>query len=192
MDIKAFLTNCAGEWFTQRTNYDIDGSKVESNKANITVEFIPPDNAQITALCEQNRIEPSLSLGGLKYSWDTSVDWGKPKQQGNSLLVLVRDRAEPASKAGRENSQTGKLIKTAMNSNNVSGRYVLGEDDALTLIIETDEIYAEERQWFAGENLRLRTTVTKDKAGLTTTTFYSEIRRIPPKEKPNSQDAVAS
>ena len=183
MDIKAFLTNCAGEWFTQRTNYDLDGSKVESNKANITIEFIPPDNAQITSLCEQNRIEPNLSLGGLKYSWDTSVDWGKPKQQGNSLLVLVRDL---------ENPQTGKLIKTAMNSNNVSGRYVLGEDKALTLIIETEDIYAEERQWFAGENLRLRTTVTKDKAGLTTTTFYSEIRRIPPKEKPNSQDAVAS
>lgn len=183
MDIKAFLTNCAGEWFTQRTNYNLDGSTVESNKANITVEFIPPDNPQIVALASQNRIEPSLSLGGLKYSWDTSVDWGKPKQQGNTLLILVSDR---------ENSQTGMLFKTAMNSDNISGRYILGEDEALTLIIETEDLYAEERQWFAGENLRLRTTVTKDKAGLTTTTFYSEIRRISPKENPNPQDAVAS
>ena len=183
MDIKVFLTNCAGEWFTQRTNYALDGSKVESSKANISVEFIASDNSQIVALCQQNRIEPSCCWGGLKYSWDTSVDWGKPKQQGTSLLVLVGEG---------ENSQTGKLIKTAMNSDHITGRYILGEDEALTLIIETEDIYAEERQWFAGENLRLRTTVTKDKAGLTTTTFYSEIRRIPPKETPKSQDAVAS
>ena len=185
MDIKAFLTSSAGEWFTQRTNYHVDGSKTENSKANITVEFIQPDHPQIVSLCQQNKIESNLSVGGLKYSWDTSVDWGKPKQQGNALLLLVPDR---------ENPQTGKLIKASVNSNNtnISGRYVLGEDEALTLIIEAEDIYVEERQWFAGENLRLRTTVVKDEAGRMQTTFYSEIRKVAPKEQPSSKDAVAS
>ena len=185
MDIKAFLTSNAGEWFTQRTNYHLDGSKTENSKANISVEFIQPDDPQIISLCQQNKLESNLSVGGLKYSWDNSVDWGKPKQQGTSLLILV---------AERENPQTGKLIKSSVNSNNtnISGRYILGEDEALTLIIEADDIYLEERQWFAGENLRLRTTVIKDEAGRMQTTFYSEIRRIAPKEQPSSQDTVAS
>ena len=179
MDIKAFLTSSAGEWFTQRTNYHLDGSKTENSKANITVEFIQPDHPQIVNLCQQNKIESALSVGGLKYSWDTSVDWGKPKQQGNALLLLVPDRANP---------QTGKLIKASVNSNNtnISGRYILGEDEALTLIIEAEDIYVEERQWFAGENLRLRTTVIKDEVGRMQTTFYSEIRKLAPKEQSKS------
>ena len=176
MDIKTFLKSSAGEWFTQRTNYHLDGSKTESSKANITVEFIQPDHPQIVNLCQQNKIESNLSLGGLKYSWDNSVDWGKPKQQGNSLLILVPDC---------ENSPIGKLLKASVNPNNAGflGSYILGEDEALTLTIETEDIYAEERQWFAGENLRLRTTVIKDQAGRMQTTFYSEIRRIAPKEQ---------
>ena len=173
MDIKTFLKSSAGEWFTQRTNYHLDGSKTESSKANITIEFIQPDQPQIVTLCQQNKIEPNLSLGGLKYSWDNSVDWGKPKQQGNSLLILVPDR---------ENPQIGKLLKASVNAGFL-GNYILGEDAALTLTIETEDIYAEERQWFAGENLRLRTTVIKDQAGRMQTTFYSEIRRIAPKEQ---------
>ena len=173
MDIKTFLKSSAGEWFTQRTNYHLDGSKTESSKANITVEFIQPDHPQIVTLCQQNKIEPNLSLGGLKYSWDNSVDWGKPKQQGHSLLILVPDR---------ENPQIGNLLKASVNAGFL-GSYILGEDEALTLTIDTEDIYAEERQWFAGENLRLRTTVIKDRAGRMQTTFYSEIRRIAPKEQ---------
>ena len=180
MDIKEFLQSSAGEWFTQRTNYHLDVSKTENSKASITVEFIQPDHPQIVSLCQQNKIEPNLSLGGLKYSWDNSVDWGKPKQQGSSLLMLVPESNNP---------QTGKLIKASGYSNeaDISGHYVLGEDEALTLIIDTDNIYTEERQWFAGENLRLRTSVTKDNNGKMQTIFYSEIRKLTPKEAPKKE-----
>ena len=185
MDIKEFLQSNAGEWFTQRTNYDLQGNKTNNSKANISVELISPDHPQIVSLCQQNRLEHNLSLGGLKYSWDNSVDWGKPKQQGNSLLILVADR---------DNPQTGKLISTSINfkKGNLSGHYTFGEDKALTLIVEAEDIYTEERQWFAGENLRLRTTVTKDNAGKTQTIFYSEIRKIASKQQTSSSDAVVS
>ena len=72
MDIKAFLRSNAGEWFTQRSNYHLDGSKTENSKANITVEFIQPDHPQIVSLCQQNKLESNLSVGGLRYSWDNS------------------------------------------------------------------------------------------------------------------------
>ena len=63
------------------------------------------------------------------------------------------------------------------------GHYTLGQDEALTLIIETEDIYAEERQWFASENLKLRTIMMRHNDGTQQTSFYSEIRKAPPKEE---------
>jgi hypothetical protein len=176
MNIKEFLNLSAGNWFVQRTNYQLNAGEADNSKADITVEFLSSDDAQVIQICEQNNIDASLSLGGTKYSWDTSVDALKPKQKGSSLLILIPNSNEP---------QTGKLLKQSknINENNSFGRYILGQDLALTLIVETENIYAEERQWFASDNLKFRTTIVKDSNGNTQTSFYSEIRKAPPLKK---------
>jgi phycoerythrin-associated linker protein len=79
-----------------------------------------------------------------------------------------------------ENIKTGKFARTGIGVGKdiEIGRYIFGEDLALTLIIEKDDFYAEERQWFAAENLRLRTSLIKNSSGITQTSFYSDIRRL--------------
>lgn len=171
MDIKAFLNLCTGNWFSQRTNYNLGEEKTESSKADLSITMISPEEDQITQLCQQHRIDPQQSLGGLQYSWDNSVDWGKPKQQGSSLMVFIEDT---------EDATTGKLLtdarlKPGMKS---EGTYILGRDEALTLIIDTEDVRVEERLWFASDNLRLRTNVIKNATGIVHTTFYSEIRKF--------------
>ena len=172
MDIKEFMTLCAGNWFSQRTNYQVETEKTESNKANLSIVLIPTDDSRISQLCLQNHLDPQSSLGGLHHSWDSSVDWRSPKQSGSSMVILLADR---------DNPQMGKIISNAANQN-ILGKYVLGNDSALTLIFETNEKYVEERIWFASDNLRLRTTVTKNEDGTMDTLFYSEIRRALVKE----------
>lgn len=173
MNLKTFLNLCAGNWFTQRTTYDLVGNETESNKADLNITLISAEDSRVTQLCQQYRIDPQNTLGGLFYSWDTSVDWGKPKKQGNSLMVFVPDS---------EDNATGKLITSTMpKSGKVSGTYVLGEDEALTLTINAEDTIADERLWFASENLKLRSTVIKNATGSTHTAFYSEIRKAPPK-----------
>jgi phycoerythrin-associated linker protein len=175
MALKTFLNLCTGNWFSQRTNYSLSGDKTESGKADLSITMITPNDSRITQICQQHRIDPQNSLGGLLYSWDTSVDWGKPKQQGSSLIVFVPDG---------ENATTGKLLTNVTPKPGVksSGTYILGQDEALTLTIDTGDTNAEERLWFASDNLRLRTTVIKNSTETTHTTFYSEIRKAPPKE----------
>lgn len=176
MDIKAFLNLCTGNWFSQRTNYNLNEEKTESSKADLSITMISSEDSQITQLCQQHRIDPKQSLGGLLYSWDNSVDWGKPKQQGSSLMVFVED----AEDAAEGKLLTNTILKPGVKS---AGTYILGQDEALTLIVKTEDIQVEERLWFASENLRLRTNVIKNSTGITRTTFYSEIRKAPPKEK---------
>lgn len=179
MDIKTFLDLCAGSWFSQRTNYGSDGAKAESSKADLNIALVAADDAKVNQICLDARIDPKSSTGGLMYSWDTSVDWGKPKRQGSSLMVLVPQE---------DDTTKGKLVTNTQLKPGVKsvGTYVLGEDEALTLFVGNEEIQVEERIWFASDNLRLRAATTKQGDRITQTTFYSEIRKAPPKETQQS------
>ena len=170
MNLQKFLDLSAGKWFSQRTNYLLDKNKAASSKADITIEFIPPDDSRALKLCQKHSLDPDLIVGGTVQSWDNSVDWGKAKQVGSATIILV---------SNPESDRTGKLLRP--QDSQVCGQYVLGEDDALTFTIETDGVQTEERQWFASDNFRMRTTVVKHSDGIKQTSFYSEIRKAPPK-----------
>ena len=43
-------------------------------------------------------------------------------------------------------------------------------------------MHTEERQWFASDNLRMRTIVAQYQDGRKQTSFYSEIRKAKPKK----------
>ena len=170
MNLKEFLNLSVGRWFSQRTNYFV-GGEADNSKADITIELINPDDAKAVELCQKHNLDPKLSLGGTVQSWDNSVDWGKSKQVGSTTVVLV---------SNPDSDSTGKLVRP--QDSKVCGYYALGKDEALTLTIETDDMQAEERQWFASDNFKMRTTVVKFNDGKKQTSFYSEIRKAPPKE----------
>ena len=171
MDLKEFLNLSAGRWFSQRTNYFLGEDKANNSKADITIEYIAPEDSRATQLCQKHNLDPQLAVGGTVQSWDNSVDWGKPKQVGSTTIVLVGDA---------KSDRTGKLIRP--QDAKICGSYSLGADEALTLTIETEQMRAEERQWFASDNFKMRTTIVNYHDGNKQTSFYSEIRKAPPKE----------
>ena len=176
MDINKFLNLCSGSWFSQRTNYSSGSEKALSSKADLGIKLIAAEDSKVAQLCMEMRIDPHQSIGALLYSWDTSVDWGKPKTQGSSLMVFIPDS---------ESSTTGKLITNNPISPGTKsiGTYSLGEDEALTIAIANNDLQAEERIWFASENLRLRSATIKHSETIAQTTFYSEIRKAVPKQE---------
>ena len=134
-------------------------------------EILPQDDSYIVQLCQHHKIDSNFIWGGAKISWDTSVDWGKPKQMCFTVLLPVANVDDP---------KEGKLLRFANNSiqEDMSISYVMGEDDVLTFTAEGNDIYAEERLWFASPNLRLRSNLEKQANGYSSATFYSEIRRM--------------
>ena len=171
MNLKEFLNLSEGRWFSQRTNYFV-GKEANNSKADITIERIDPQDTKAVELCKKHNLDPKLSVGGTIQSWDNSVDWGKPKQVGSATVILV---------SNPDDDKTGKLIRP--QDSKVCGHYALGADEALTLTLKTEDIHAEERHWFASDNFKMRTTIVEFNDGRKQTSFYSEIRKAPPKEE---------
>jgi hypothetical protein len=170
MEIQEFLELCEGKWFSQRTSYHLEQQQSHSSQSEITIERLFQDHPTVTQLCQEYQIDPKVTLGGTQSSWDDSAGSAKTKRIGSAVVILV---------ANAENPQTGLLLQAS--SHPQKGRYILGKDEALTLIVEGETGYAEERLWFPKPNLRLRTSLIRYPNGFHQTTFYSEIRRLPPK-----------
>ena len=111
------------------------------------------------------------SLGGTKASWDNPASGKSLKPATSATLIFIPDA---------DNTQSGEVLQTRdVNLKQiVAGRYLLGQDEALTLKLESDGNCWEERLWFASPNLRLRASLIKWEDGRSTTAFYSEIRRL--------------
>lgn len=174
MDIKEFFEQSTGKWFAQRTHYNLSAPELENSKSELTLEILSASDSQVIQLCEQHSIEPTSESMGIKISWDNSVDWGKAKNLGSTLVVLIPNSV---------NTNEGQLLRQASLGAKTpqKGRYLLNPDESLTLIVEDEKTHAEERLWFVSPNVRLRTTLVKNSEGYSQAAFYSEIRKIPPK-----------
>lgn len=184
MDITDFFQQSAGKWVSQRTSHYLIQNQTENAKSDLMVEVVPNSDSAVVQLCQQHRIDPSQALGGLKMSWNGIVDRNPKPQTGSSLLVLVPDAAQP---------NQGKLLRQVSKAAQpIAGRYVLDQDEVLTLSTEADGFYAEERIWFANPNFRLRTSVLKRGEGYTSAAFCSEIRMggSPSAAKPAAAEAA--
>ncbi|WP_324282787.1 phycobiliprotein lyase [Cyanobacterium aponinum UTEX 3222] len=181
MDINNFLDKFVGDWFSQRTTYHLPQNQVDNAKANVTLTLLTADDSKITQLANQYHFNLDLSLGAfgvaaplvLASSWDNSPDWGKPKQTGESLMLIFRSE---------DDLNKGNIVRITNSSEIVKGEYVLAEDESLILRIIKDDQYLEERINFASDNLRLRNTIFKHNNQVRQTCFYSEIKRVVKKE----------
>ena len=176
MDIKKFFELSAGKWFSQRTSYGLSFKESDSGQGNIIIDILAADDPQVVQLCERHAIEPSLAWGGAKISsegqsgmpWERKIGQTNPTPTDTLIVPIADDISTP---------DRGKILHSWGNNRPtpVTGKYILGNDEALTLITEYENIASEERIWFASPNLRLRTMVfTGD--GLSMASFSSEIR----------------
>ena len=189
MNIQEFFEQSAGKWFSQRTSHHLAFKQAENGKSNITIEMLSADDAEVAKLCQQYDIDPGLALCGARVTWDGMMEWDgdgdadKEQHKGSTVLVPVPDPDKPNE--GRLLREMGYAEKAP-----VAGRYIMGSDDALTLITDYETMYSEERLWFASPNLRLRTSILKRFGGFSMASLSSEIRMGVTQAPKQTEDAA--
>lgn len=171
MDIIEFFEQSAGKWFSQRTSQHLAETKSIADTTDLWIDSLEKNNPEVVQLCRDHKVDPSLALCAVQVRWENKPLYNEPKKMGSTLLVAIGDKP---------NSQEGKLLRKvgpgmSDRAANIS-RFAIGHDDAVTIITESDHLFAEERLWFAGDNLRLRTSTVKDDNGYSLLSFCSEIR----------------
>ncbi len=172
MDIIEFFKLSVGEWFSQRTIHNLVSGELQAGKSEVNFEILEKTDPTIIKLCEQHQVDPSVTeLIGVKIKWNGTTNKEQVKDAGSTMLILIPNSDDP---------NQGRLLQDRGNgnSNQFNGRYIMGSDDVLTLITESEGLYAEERFWYLIPNLRLRTSVVKKPLGFTLASFCSEIRRV--------------
>ena len=172
MNVREFFELSAGKWFSQKTSHHLTLKQSEHGKTDLVIDILANDNPQVIQLCQQAGIDPNLIWGGAKYTWKGTVSWdNQPQnpasQQGETIVISVPDLPE---------GNTGKLFRASNGTAPQVARYQMGDDDALTLVTEQENICFEERSWFESDNVRLRTTMVTQASGDSLASFYSEIR----------------
>ena len=174
MEFREFIDAWEGKWLSQRTDFNFEHSEAANAKSDVAVSFIDAADERQAYLAGLSLPE-SNELILLRLSWDTSVDWGKPKQTGEVIYGFLPNV---------DDSRQGKFWRGALNGNvpPLQGNYHLGSDECLTLELQDPETTLSERHWYASPNLRLRTSLVQRSDGYSHSAFYSDIRRLPPKE----------
>ncbi|MDJ0619939.1 MAG: phycobiliprotein lyase [Calothrix sp. MO_192.B10] len=167
MNIEEFFELSAGKWFAHRTNKDLLGKTSGEGKSEIIIESLPTNHPEVIRVCEYYQTDAKKAACAAKFNWNDITRLNQ-KNTGSTVVVLI-----PNS----DNPQEGLFLHQIPNNGKPSpGRYKIGEDEALTLSIESENMYSEERLWFASPNLRMRVSITKHSGGFSATSFTSEIR----------------
>ncbi|MBW4643310.1 MAG: phycobiliprotein lyase [Goleter apudmare HA4340-LM2] len=169
MNIEEFFQLSAGKWFSHRTSHHLAFKQSEDGKSDIIIETLATDHPEVIKLCQQYDVLPSDASCSARVTWNSPMEKGKEKRTGSTVLVTVPDPENPSE--GKLLGEMDNIEKTP-----VTGRYKMGQDEALTLITEYETMRSEERLWFASPNLRMRVSVVKRLDGFSMASFSSEIR----------------
>ncbi|MGB7247455.1 MAG: phycobiliprotein lyase [Phormidesmis sp.] len=181
MDIDSFVARSLGRWKSQRSAHHLAFAHFEEIRSVIDIEALEKDDPAVLALCESQGVEPSAIATPFKMSWEGETDWDEDDVlKGQTILVPVPNL---------EQAHSGQLLRDQGYAETIpaAGHYVINTDGTFVLTTGYDRAAAEEKIWFASDNLRFRVSLikTSDGKGVTTASLSSEVR-LPPTQTPEA------
>ncbi|MEM9770495.1 MAG: phycobiliprotein lyase [Cyanobacteria bacterium P01_D01_bin.73] len=172
MDIQTFVERSIGRWRSQRSGHNLAFQHFEEVRSVVDIAARDANDSAVIELCKNNGVDPQLATSPFFMEWEAESDWDEDeKTVGSCLLVPVPDPKDEAK---------GRLLRSQGYAEKMPavGEYRFTEEGMFVLVTPYDQAAAEERIWFATNNLRLRVSniLTSNGEGVLTTSFASEVR----------------
>lgn len=193
MDIDTFVARSLGRWRSQRSAHHLAFAHFEEITSMIDIEPLAKDDPAVLTLCESQGFDPNGIASPFKMSWEGETDWNEDDVlKGQTILVPVPDLATGNLTTGNQpGTHTGKLLRDQGYAETIpaAGHYTITADGTFILTTGYDRAAAEEKIWFASDNLRFRVSLikTSNGKGVTTASLSSEVRmgvKDNPKDNP--------
>ncbi|MEG3851046.1 phycobiliprotein lyase [Microcoleus sp. herbarium19] len=177
MTMMDFFRKSQGTWFSQRSVHHFDAAADESGESNLIVQIMEQDHPKIQEICEKQKVNPALAVGGAIFMWQTTLD-AKDKEPNPNYAAILVDIPEP------NNPQSGKFLRNQgyVEGIPVIGRYNFAADGVLTIDTEYEKNQGQERCWFITDDFRVRVSTVRMMNGVNLMTYSSERRCVAPED----------
>ena len=188
-DALSFFRLSCGRWTSQRSQHHLLHRRAEAGASFIVVEELQKGDERLAEIASRNNQSVERIVGGCWVRWSGSMAWDRAGEshEDQTMFGLI-----PTDEAGR----SGLLLRDRGYAEKapVAGEFRMDAENGLILTTDYEMMSSLERFWFAGPNLRLRTSTVQ---GLSNNaSFCMETRQLddtsaPPEIPATSAKALA-
>jgi hypothetical protein len=155
-DALSFFRLSCGRWMSQRSQHHLLHRRAEAGASFIVVEELLKGDERLAEIAKRNEQDVSRIIGGCWVRWSGSMAWDRAGEshEDQTMFGLI-----PSDDAGRH----GLLLRDRGYAEKapVAGQFRMDDENGLILTTDYEMMSSLERFWFAGPNLRLRTSTVQ-------------------------------
>ena len=155
-DALCFFRLSCGRWMSQRSQHHLLHRRAEAGASFIVVEELLKGDERLAEIAKRNDQDVSRIIGGCWVRWSGSMAWDRAGEshEDQTMFGLI-----PSDDAGRH----GLLLRDRGYAEKapVAGQFRMDDENGLILTTDYEMMSSLERFWFAGRNLRLRTSTVQ-------------------------------
>ena len=182
-DALSFFRLSCGRWRSQRSQHHLLHRRAEAGASFIVVEELLKGDPRLAEIAERNGEEVSRVVGGCWVRWSGSMAWDRAGESHEDQTMFGLIPSDDAGRSGLLLRDRGYAEKAP-----VAGQFRMDAENGLILTTDYEMMSSLERFWFAGANLRLRTSTVQ---GLSNNaSFCMETRQLDaPEQRPEPTPA---
>ena len=184
-DALSFFRLSCGRWTSQRSQHHLLHRRAEAGSSFIVVEELLKGDERLAEIAARNGESVERIIGGCWVRWSGSMAWDRAGEshEDQTMFGLI-----PTDEAGR----SGLLLRDRGYAEKapVAGQFRMDAENGLILTTDYEMMSSLERFWFAGPNLRLRTSTVQ---GLSNNaSFCMETRQLDDASAPAESPATSA
>ena len=155
-DALSFFRLSCGRWTSQRSQHHLLHRRAEAGASFIVVEELLKGDERLAEIAERNNANVEQIVGGCWVRWSGSMAWDRAGESHEDQTMFGLIPSDDAGRSGLLLRDRGYAEKAP-----VAGEFRMDDENSLILTTDYEMMSSLERFWFAGPNLRLRTSTVQ-------------------------------